>query len=163
MSRRRKTLAESFSSRWVPEPYSGCWLWTGGVIRTYGVMKLMRNLVETVYQAHRASWLVHKGAIPHGMFVCHRCDTRLCVNPDHLFLGTHQENMTDMARKGRSASGERHYKSKINWEMVRSIRESKDSDRTLADRFNLSSHHVWGIRQNLYWKGPDPMKRGLLK
>lgn len=88
----------SFHNRYTPEPNSGCWLWTSsfhqdgyGIMRDNGRMRL----------AHRISWELHNGAIPHGMCVCHKCDVRCCVNPDHMFLGSLRDNAIDMARKGR--------------------------------------------------------------
>ena len=81
----------------------GCWLWTGQVIRGYGSIKYLRRPAG----AHRVAWLLVKGEIPDGLFVCHDCDQRICVRPDHLFLGTTLDNMQDMVRKGRSAKGDR--------------------------------------------------------
>ena len=84
---------------------SGCWLWTGGQnVWGYGQW----NYQGKVIGAHRLAWMLTHGPIPHGLSVLHRCDTPLCCNPDHLFLGTQADNMADKARKGRSAAGERH-------------------------------------------------------
>lgn len=67
--------------------------------------------------AHRASWVIHYGPIPPGMHVLHKCDNGLCVRPDHLFLGTHADNMRDMGDKGRARTphvvGSQHAESKL--------------------------------------------------
>lgn len=78
---------------------SGCWLWLGAT-NPLGYGMIDRNRY-TEQLAHRYFFKVHRGDIPSGMFVCHRCDTPSCVNPDHLFLGTHEANMKDMVTKGR--------------------------------------------------------------
>jgi hypothetical protein len=94
--------AAAFKAKCVPEPNTGCWLWLQPDIRggriSYGHFRIDRRPMG----AHRASWLLYRGEIPAGAHVLHRCDTPSCVNPDHLFLGTHDDNMRDMAQKGRS-------------------------------------------------------------
>jgi hypothetical protein len=77
----------------------GCWIWQGSPYRQTGYGRFGNKL------AHRLSYEKHKGDIPDGMIVCHRCDTPLCINPDHLFLGTMRDNSLDMSSKGRARNG----------------------------------------------------------
>ena len=87
---------------------SGCWNWTGAKDRVgYGRVKVSLGSRDQFRftSAHRYSYELNVGEIPHGMNVLHRCDNRSCCNPEHLFVGTQQENMLDMHAKGRGPKG----------------------------------------------------------
>lgn len=91
-----------------PEPNTGCWLWTGATMENKNGSKYGQIRYRCVRSnAHRFSYVTFIGEIPEGLFVCHRCDTTLCVNPAHLFAATHKDNMKDMVLKGRSYSKKR--------------------------------------------------------
>lgn len=104
-------LIERFESKFIPEPNSGCWLWTaGGDKHGYGRFRIgsMTDGTRRTAIAPRISWEIYRGPLPEQMNVLHCCDNPYCVNPDHLFLGTQTDNMQDCAKKLRTSKGERH-------------------------------------------------------
>lgn len=113
--------------------------------------------------AHRASWIVHHGPIPDGMFVCHHCDNKPCVRPDHLFLGTNQDNVDDAVAKGiikaTRARGERSGNAKLTDSDVAEIRRlhlprvhptrgTGRSTSELARRFGITRQYVGQLTRN---------------
>jgi hypothetical protein len=150
---RRLTDTDQFRKRVEFDTNGGCWLWRHHLSRNgYG---------QTVVQgstslAHRVSWEVHRGPIPDGAHVCHRCDVRACVNPDHLFLGTHADNMADMARKGRRISlpGERAPNAKLTDAQAAEVIRLLDSGMrpaAVAREMGLPFRAVIRIRQGAAW------------
>lgn len=137
-----------FWSRVSKSDGSGCWLWTGGRNGNgYGVFCRTGS--------HRFSWELANGLIPEGFIVCHRCDTPLCVNPSHLFLGTTADNVRDRDEKRRRhenrIKGERHPGSKLSEEVVRCIRLSGDSNAALGRRFGVNASTVSRVRHRVFW------------
>jgi hypothetical protein len=144
---------ERFMDKVMPVPEAGCWLWIGAAKPTgYGNFYMDRAYVS----AHRASYFLHKGEIPAGMLVMHKCDTPSCVNPDHLMIGTQQENIGDMFGKGRGrpnpSKGEGNPRALLTENDVRAIRASSDSTMALASQYGVAYHTVWHARKGLSWK-----------
>jgi hypothetical protein len=138
--------SKPFSEKYMPVTESGCWLWTSGW-DTDGYGLMTGNV-----KAHRASYEMYVGPIPAGMCVCHKCDTPPCVNPDHLFLGTQKENTADRTQKGRSCSGERHHRAKLNQAEVLDIITSSDSKTALSARYGVSRGMIGHIRAGRAWR-----------
>ena len=100
---------ERFEEKFEPIPECGCWVWTAAHHeRGYGYFHFPEFDGRKSSFAHRVSYFLYKGVHPKDMSVCHTCDNPSCVNPDHLFLGSHADNMKDMSKKGR-ATGRRKY------------------------------------------------------
>lgn len=94
-------IRERIESKSAPIPESGCWLWQGYTSGKEGYGRIIVNGASL--RAHRVSYEAFIGPIPEGMLICHKCDTPLCVNPNHLFIGSNQDNQRDASAKGRSA------------------------------------------------------------
>lgn len=146
------THKERFESKVMPEPNTGCWIWIGGSFENgYGVFRIHSKNKK----AHRMSFEFYKGSIPDGMVVCHRCDNKFCVNPDHLFLGSMLDNVTDMISKGRKhyPKGELHGQSKLKTADVIHIRQHADSigHKAIADKFGISQKYIGEILRRHKW------------
>lgn len=138
----------------------GCWLWTGARNRKgYGTLAIDRMSVG----AHRVSWEIHVGVIPSGLQVLHRCDNPPCTNPDHLFLGTIQDNIADMMSKGRQVRGERQARAVLTAQIVRDIclrHSGGQSVSTIANAIGFSYGAIKAVVSGQTWKHvyhPDPL------
>jgi hypothetical protein len=140
---------ERFLSKTIPEPNSGCLLWTAGVDDWgYGQFSVGGRKLR----AHRVAWVKVHGEIPKGMLVLHRCDTPPCVNVDHLFLGTNDDNMRDMVEKGRAACGEALVQSKLTEDDVRAIRKDPRDTVVLGREYGVDHTSIGRIKRRVTWK-----------
>ena len=131
---------------------NNCWLWTGGTrLNGKGVAyPRHHNDDQKSIGAHRFAYELTHGEIPKGMYVCHKCDTPLCVNPDHLFVGTHHDNMRDMVQKKRSFTGRGESKigrSKLTNEQAQQIRLMQFSQSKIAALFGVSQSTISRIKR----------------
>lgn len=149
---------ERFERYVLPEPNSGCWLWIGSDDnKGYGKFSIKGKTTK----AHRASYELYKGCIPIGLHVLHVCDNPICVNPDHLFLGTHSDNMKDRQTKGRNPTfvryGSNNPASKLDYKAIMEIREKyqprKYSIRKLAKEYGVSFQLIQKIVVGKIWVG----------
>ena len=146
---REKILKERFWNKVDIRGPDDCWNWTAGRMKTgYGSFRIYsRN-----YKSSQAVWMLTNGKIPPGMYVCHHCDNKICVNPRHLFLGTPADNARDMWAKGRGVSGRGilNGKTKITDEQVMELRilfQNGMPKKELADLFHICVQYVGSICQ----------------
>lgn len=131
---------------------NGCLLWVGDLTpQGYGLF-----IVKSSRGAHRFAYELANGPISNGLFVCHSCDNPACVNPTHLFLGTHKDNMVDMRNKDRSCRGERQGSHKFTDSKVRLIRKlhatGHHSYRELGRMFDVYDMTIRSIVLRKTWK-----------
>jgi len=133
-----------------------CWNWVGDKLKSNGKWSYGRFWLngKTVY-AHRVSWILNKGDIPNNICVCHKCDNPLCVNPDHLFLGTYSDNIKDAVDKKRMAYGIKSPNSKLTDGMVINIREMYKNEnytqKQLADEFGVDRTTIARVVNRETW------------
>ena len=132
-----------------------CWEWTGAKFNTgYGMVALKKGRRKT-HAAHRISWIIqNKEPIPTGLIICHTCDNRLCVNPNHLYAGTHLQNNLDTIRRGRTNRklGEECSWAKISEKDARYILESTEKQADLAQKFGVDPSTICQIKSGKRWK-----------
>lgn len=141
-------ISDRFLEKAIPEPNSGCWLWIGAMDgKGYGSFSLNRRSIP----AHQVSWLLFRGE-KNGL-VCHHCDTPICVNPDHLFLGTNTDNMRDMVRKGRmkSTKGEANGRARLTEEAARAAIADPRTAKEVAKDLGVSTSTILMLRCGRNW------------
>lgn len=153
-----KTVLERFSEKYEIDSNTGCWNWNASIFNSgYGRFRFH----DKSFLAHRFSWILHNEEIPDGLYVCHKCDNRKCVNPEHLFLGDAQDNQRDMREKGRGGdvSGSKNGMVKLTETDVSEIRRlynigtyGRYSIDILARKYNVSRTQVSRIVNGKNWK-----------
>lgn len=131
---------------------SGCWIWKKSTSGSYGKFRFEGK----TDLAHRVSYKIFKGEIPKKMCICHTCDNPLCINHDHLFIGTHKENAQDCLKKGRKCSGIDNHFSKFTDEATLEMRKMKEKGYTykmISKIFNCSITHIYNVVKKRYRNG----------
>lgn len=147
------TLAERLAARTHINPTTGCWEFAGSASNAYGHMQVLGDTAtRTRKLAHRASWELKYGPIPNGLHVCHRCDNPRCINPDHLFLGTHAANMRDAVNKGRkNCFGRQKLTALAVFDIYARARQG-ERHIDIAMVYGIARHSVWAIVHGRSWK-----------
>lgn len=130
------------------EGLGGCRVWTASR-NFWGYGKI--GWRGKIYKAHRLAWEETNGPIPLGLFVCHHCDNPPCINPDHLFLGTNDDNTADKVSKGRQARGAEAGNVFLTERQVLAIRTDTRSHRMIADAYGVCHTSVGLIKRRRRW------------
>jgi hypothetical protein len=146
----RPSLRERFESRYIPEPNSGCWLWLGK-LNKYGYGRILENGGGELF-AHRVSAALAGMVFGDDDLICHGCDNRACVNPSHLFVGSHADNSADMVRKGRSTIGCRNPMARLKESDILAIRaDTATPAELLAERYGVGQTTIRNYRSGRTW------------
>lgn len=127
---------------------NGCWLFVG--CKNWNGYGLVHRKGKTT-NVHRYAWVERFGPVKEGLEVCHKCDVRLCINPDHLFVGTHDENLKDAARKGRIRRGPSHSKAKLTVAQVKDIKARRMGSRRYSELYGVSRSTIQQIFDGVSW------------
>jgi hypothetical protein len=160
-----KSLAERLDHYSIPVPHCGCHIWLGGLSgKGYGIVSTGG---QGSTMAHRAAWQVARGPIPKGMHVLHTCDVPSCINPDHLFLGTNQDNVDDKVRKGRAKlagkvnrRGQRNPSAVLTEAEVLKIISSPLSAKRLSEHYEVHISTIFRIKSGEKWGHLQPGRIG---
>lgn len=146
VAKRAERLEEWIDERTIPEPNTGCFIWTGKVDRAgYGRKESGPKHKRVSTAITRVVYALHFGPVPREMEVCHKCDFPPCVNPAHLFLGTPKDNAADKVAKGRQPR-------KLTPEAVAAIRLDDRPHTTVAREYGVSETLISRIRRNEAWR-----------
>ena len=160
---------ETIKRRTKVNPVTGCWEWVGTKRNGYGRTTTGSRTDGTrkSISAHRLSYLLFKGDIPPGHEICHKCDNPCCINPDHLFAGTRQDNVNDREQKGRNVvpRGEVNGRAKLTDNDVSAARAERATNGTsfqlLANKYNVGKKTIMSAVKGTSWKHlplPEPPK-----
>jgi hypothetical protein len=148
-------LEDRFLRHVGPPQANGCVLWRAAVNRKGYATIGKGGAYSGTMAAHRYAWERVNGPIPEGLCVCHHCDEPRCLNPEHLFLGTHADNKTDCVRKGRHARGEGNAAAKLTEDAVRAIRRDAARGMTIRElcaREGVGGTTIRDIIRRKTWK-----------
>lgn len=134
-------VIERFHTKYRVNPETGCWEWINPPSST-GYTNI--SIDGKVYGAHRISWQIYNGAIPDGLYICHTCDNTRCVNPNHLFLGTPQDNARDRDTKGRMGK-RRDPLTDREIEEILAMRDGGEYVKDIAEKFGVHQTTVFRI------------------
>lgn len=144
----------------IVSPISNCWEWQGSKRNGYGrvIVGSRKDGTRKTTSAHRLSYQIYKGEIPDGYFVCHKCDNPCCINPNHLFLGTRQDNVNDRENKHRNIVkvGEENGRAKLTKKTVKDARWERAYKNTtyqvLADKYGVTKKTMINAITGVTWK-----------
>lgn len=153
-SQRFKSSLQRFTEKYYIDEKTNCWIWTAGRLRNAKTKLYDRaafTVKKTKLAAARWSYQHYKGYIKKGMLICHSCDNPLCVNPDHLFQGTHLDNMRDLYNKKLHKHGESHGMAKLSEKTVLKIYNDSLSNIETSKKYGVPLSTIWNIRNGKTW------------